>query len=90
MSLREDLAKRLAKVLNGAIVRAETTPEGFPGMTRADMGPVADECIRQMEWARQRCGRESAPPTYTEYGSRPIHGMGALKTLTLAPPDWNP
>ena len=82
MSLREDLARRLTGILNGTMVHTETSPEGFPGMTRADMGPVADECIRQMEWARQK----TTYVTSIDYDEDEV----AWGDLTLAPPDWKP
>lgn len=74
MTLREQLAKRLGEIMKSY------------GYENA----LADEVIRQMEWARKRCGPRHAPPVYTEYGSRPIHVEGGFDALTLAPEDWKP
>jgi hypothetical protein len=82
MSLKDELSRRLVGILNGTIVHTETTPQGFPGMTRADMGPVADECLRQMEWAFSE-GAALSCYAHTEDDEK-------METHGLAPPDWKP
>ena len=68
MSLREDLANRLSSIYNQS--------------DDADFWTVADECIRQMEWAWAN-------------GFDSCCNRGQLKrlekeTMTIAPPDWKP
>lgn len=106
MTLREQIAERLASVLmmgNGAVSgdvvrRPGTTlsfstpgdPERFPEADFIDLGPVADECIRQMEWAR----RSSVNPGYViklAHHLVPLdHATGERLPLTAAPEDWTP
>jgi hypothetical protein len=62
-------------------------------------GVIADEVIRQMEWARRRCSGVLSEPLPTTHhvtpfppGSADIRGVRILgsKPLTLAPMDWKP
>ena len=89
MSLRDDLAKRLCamkwsmagsdgeSVVDWEIDAAQGPP--------ATWGDLADECIRQMEWAKQ-IGHDSATGKNHDVGE---WGEGGLP-LTLAPEDWKP
>lgn len=45
---------------------------------------VADECIRQMEWARRCC--QWTPVTWKMSSEE----IAARNPLTFAPPDWKP
>lgn len=71
MSLREELARRLYKA---------TYPELEPHNASDLWLLIADECIRQMEWAR-----ETVPMTKTLAAT-----FRDLVPLTLAPEDWKP
>ena len=68
MSLREELADKF---------------EGWRcaqcDLPRSEWLEMADECIRQMEWA------QSKGATYCPFCGGPPHAA-----LTLAPEDWNP
>jgi len=72
---------------------AETDIRGAGGLT---YGILADECIRQMEWARNNCvdvvtrGREYEVPSMgggTEITWSETH---EARDLTLAPDSWTP
>ena len=74
MSLREELARRLARICE----------------TEEDWGlytTQADECIRQMEWARTRHGEKWEGDGRD--GTRHIVDLDE-EPLTLAPEDWKP
>jgi len=76
MSLREDLIEALRKSYE------EPTTKGpddiFPQMP--GWPAVADECIRQMAWARRN----------VPYPDELVHEWATDEPLTLAPEDWKP
>lgn len=74
MSLRDELVQRLADVAKSAEVK-----EGADGI----YGKIANEVIRQMEWARRHCV-EIYIPDYDEAE------LNIDVDLTTAPPDWKP
>lgn len=82
--LREKLAERFADIFLARY------GDGSPYATlntwqREKWLEMADECIRQMEWARHECPFEWAgtPDPVTKAGSPDA-------ILTPAPPDWRP
>ena len=87
MSLREDLAMELIKVTTHYL-RVDQALE------------LADECLRQMEWARENCCHQSREkPIYAPIGGMENEGSAftgqfytetLIRDLTLAPKDWNP
>lgn len=93
MSLRENVAHRLSEVwdLSPIGLGFKESPEGWRAL--------ADECLRQMEWARRECSGFDAealpttqhavpyPPGMAEIRGVRIHGR---KPLTLATPEWKP
>ena len=58
-------------------------PDVFPSMPSLDFLPVADEVIRQMEWARIETTFVTPGADYDEWHV-------GFNDLTLAPPDWKP
>lgn len=88
--LREQLAKRMWEIdprrwpgkpdliISGF---ANTDLRGAGGLS---YGNIADECIRQMEWARRNC----------LYGPSEIPGGSAIcltfNPISIAPEDWKP
>lgn len=88
MSLREDLARRLYEAHWAPTValvgRAAVPFENQPDANREAWCVAADECIRQMEWARRQ-GADSVEASIIEIELAKEHG-----TITLAPPDWKP
>ena len=106
MSLREELARRIARIEVSSlpeVIRAslygasdEYPPAAFLGSVHR---AVADECIRQMEWACRE-GRErmcdaqdygdpdECSCDVREYGS---HALNCPRRQpSLAPKDWKP
>lgn len=84
MTMREELALRLARLQWSTMTDEPGRPVAIveidsaqgPGTT---WGDLADECIRQMEWARGLYMKSE--------------GVGPIKVvpgLTLAPEDWKP
>jgi hypothetical protein len=75
MSLREDLARRLAEV-----VRPIDGIAGLSDYEDACELTRADECIRQMEWVCKQTAEscEEKPYAYHDW------------TITLAPDGWKP
>jgi hypothetical protein len=90
MSLRDELVERLSaiQVSEGARIAAEFESSGDRPNARAFMGInalLADECLRQMEWAQtlvERCDHDCAGC------NSPNHHDG--EPLTLAPEGWKP
>lgn len=80
MTLREELAARLARIMN----RYFGHEGAYPGFDLA----LADECIRQMEWARNECTGEHWEGDGRD-GTRHLVDRSELP-LTLAPEDWKP
>ena len=79
MSLREELAAvlweaRWKRIETGSGIKGNRFPDIDDVGQRAWLD-VADECIRQMEWAR---------------ASSPGKDYGRTPPLTLAPEDWKP
>lgn len=76
-SLREQLARRLAKI-------SEDQPylDDFDADENPAWGALADEVIRQMEWARINCADLIAPEGTMD--------VDTMVPLTLAPPEWKP
>ena len=70
-NLREELADQLFRAWHAAV----------PGSNGWLL--VADECIRQMEWARREC----VIPFQPDYDECEIDYSAPL---TLAPKDWQP
>ena len=79
MSLRNDLIVRLAAVIDPI--------EGIVGLADyedACIRALADECLRQMAWARRQIGdRHYDSPDDREY-------LDEATPMTLAPEDWKP
>ena len=77
-------------------LRAEMTKRMMYILVTSDAHPVAlaDECLRQMEWARRHCcpvaKYESIEIDKNKYPG--ISGVRVVGTnpLTAAPADWNP
>jgi hypothetical protein len=70
-------------------------PEKFPKAEFMDFGPVADECIRQMEWARREMHAQIRAYTQNAFDDggalpNPDYGTEGTLPLTLAPKDWKP
>ena len=63
---------------NGVHIPFGSDPDHFPYMAYFDLAPIADECIRQMEWN----ARESFDSC--------CHRGPLPQTLTLAPEGWKP
>ena len=78
MTLRDRLSTRLLTVYGEASGRlAEPTADGGTTLNIiAAWSSLADECIRQMEWARLECALD-----WDDYDNVP---------LSMAPDDWNP
>lgn len=89
--LREELAKRLydsATHQNWTLLKDNPSPpwDKSGSISREWWRNIADECIRQMEWAR----RERSLPLW-KYSSDQIDNViVGWVPLTLAPPDWQP
>jgi hypothetical protein len=81
VDLREQLKRRLDKVYH---THLPLEPHDI-FIQVAGIGAVADECIRQMEWARHECPFEWAgtPDPITKAGS-------ADAILSIAPDGWTP
>lgn len=107
MTLREELAQRMAEIEHQ--IRKDREPEflgpGVPGrafliLNQDIRQALADECIRQMEWARRECDRVAAchwgGPEHPECGDpnaccgEAIRENMAKDPLTLAPDGWKP
>ena len=71
MTIREELAQWLEKFCD---TRGHVYPPEL-------FGELADECLRQIEWARRECV-EAADSETAEFT--------VMLPLTLAPPDWKP
>jgi len=87
--LREQLSTKLLDVFSKGFVDLRQ-PDGSVNVVTV-WNLVADECIRQMEWAR-RPDREVEVTQYWEKGAGPAPTV--IRTselpLTLAPDDWKP
>ncbi len=81
-TLRAELADRMAKVIDGAGGRA---PASFTG----DHLKVAEEVLRQMEWARQHCGEFIRVPAGVKLEEGKLVPLEEIP-LTLAPEGWTP
>lgn len=90
LSLREEMARRLIEVGNSAYDQIKNEDRIQAGAAfRLYYGILADEVIRQMEWARRECGEYFRIPS----GVTPEPGkLIPLEEvpLTLAPEDWKP
>jgi hypothetical protein len=90
MSLREDLARRLWLVVtkpDSASVQWDASPNGsLAEYEKAPWFIAADECIRQMEWARGIGYR------HAELAAQDADYVLKVNSppLTIAPPDWTP
>lgn len=51
---------------------------------------VADECLRQMEWARTHCQQTGGEPLLGHFSGQGEQQYRSVfvPVLTLAPPDW--
>ena len=76
--LREKLTDRLSELLHPYL--------GYEGVWPGGVEALADECIRQMEWAFQR---GQARGIQDERGTV-AHGSMRKTALTAAPDDWRP
>lgn len=90
--LREQLANRLANVGGGTICVGENDFGAHAFRENLEKWlALADECIRQMEWARRKCARprrdDHKDPSMP---SAVFHIPGTYVDLTLAPEDWKP
>lgn len=91
MTLREELGERLYRVgnmMDEPLIDKDSKPPEWAvcgSMTRECWRSLADECIRQMEFARHECPFEWAgtPNPETFAGSPEA-------ILRLAPEDWKP
>jgi len=94
MDLREQIIRRLWEVelrvsqeylaKHGAVPDGERVPaRAFLGHQQAVSAARADECIRQMEWAK------SYACSYLSEPGRDVP-REAAGPLTLAPDDWKP
>ena len=97
MSLREELARKLFDLY--------WSQRGYKFRELGAMSPedpivwasMADECIRQMEWARRKCSQlnvvEYFGPRRLDDGTwsdaRGVHVEGFVP-LSLAPEEWKP
>lgn len=87
--LREQLANRLANVGGGTICVGENDFGAHAFRENLEKWlALADECIRQMEWARTECVGERWGGDGRD-GTRHIVDRSEL-LLTLAPEDWKP
>ena len=98
--LREKLATQLLMALvegRTQVERPDTDPDNVGGTAINVVEAwnyVAEECIRQMEWARRHCcpvaKYESIEIDKNKYPG--ISGVRVVGTnpLTAAPADWNP
>lgn len=84
--LREELAQRLWRIELGPDPDGEPPWYGATGPARKAMRRLADEVIRQMEWARSRCISVVAP--ISAVAEQELIESDSF--LTLAPPDWKP
>ena len=64
-------------------------PDQFPKAEFMDFGPVADECIRQMEWAYKQGGRGEFWVGDGREGRRRLVDASEMP-VTMAPEDWKP
>ena len=91
VSMREQLAQRLFEARYGKVDEGFTRYDGEASWmqdTEKLWCDVADECIRQMEWAYAKGHNDSGvtkivPNAYLLSEAIPEH-------LTLAPDDWKP
>jgi len=79
MTLREQLARRLLKVGD---IPMSMGPQKVRKKIRAER--MADECIRQMEWARYE-GFSRAIEAWRKFELTPCEE----RPMTLAPEDWS-
>jgi hypothetical protein len=82
MSLRDDVAKCLMAAFNKA------DPSANWG-SQESLDAMADECVRQMEWARHIMMIELADEAGQDLDFCKGH-TDAVARLTLAPEDWKP
>ena len=85
---------------NGVHIPFGSDPDHFPYMAYFDLAPIADECIRQMEWAAKEMRAESKRVIQSRYDGEHrwvnipdvLHAHDDLLEcpLTLAPEDWTP
>lgn len=99
LPLREQIARRIASIkwpgladpLNETVADKEI--DSAQG-NMATWGDVADEVIRQMEWASQEAfNRTITEPIAIDQNKFPgMNGVRILgkRDLTLAPKDWSP
>jgi hypothetical protein len=99
MSLKDELVRRLSTI--GSAVQV---PERAQAREAHNLfcGAVADECIRQMEWARERFLRiqrvDEAGQALLSNQGQAMDGFtklaeftaAAKAPLTIAPEDWKP
>lgn len=92
-AMREELARRLYEARYGAVDPGWSVYDGDAAWLRDDVKlwlPVADEVIRQMEWAR----RHTITPGWTMDISVPEFPrkivFNQYDELSLAPKDWTP
>ena len=83
-SLREQLAARMFQLL--VVHKAHVAP----ATARAVVGALADECIRQMEWARHDVRSvlgDREPPN--QYCDEYCYVRTKDRLLSAAPEDWS-
>lgn len=101
MTMREQLVKRVADLCLQADKEGPNTGP-LEDYRKHFHGLMADECIRQMEWARQpepmvagligcKCGQMhvAGHPVFWSEGHQETE-VGERMPLTLAPEDWKP
>jgi len=82
MTLREQLVSRMFMLLVAHKAHVK------PAAMKTVCGVLADECIRQMEWARQEAHYAWKQPF--GHQEQPANEARAALLLTLAPEDWKP
>ena len=84
--LRDLLAQKFVKLFIDTL-KEHRPPDGITAMY--DFTPIADECLRQMEWVRVQYGRGEIWIGDGREGTRRLVDCSELP-ITLAPEDWKP
>ena len=80
MTLREHLARQFAGMLIARIDDREQY-DAIASFNKIKFLSLADECIRQMEWARRRCGAREQDFGHNDYST-------VIPPLTAAEDGW--
>ena len=89
MSLRDEIAARLAEIIASRFLRAGLE-ENAQDVRKDAARLMADECIRQMEWARRIVLDEWADDEgYPHTGSGDINSAHTPEVIAEAYADWD-